>query len=147
MDHCQSYPLPGWSGAPGSDTQLAPVESDFSGRSFDHHSFLFSGFFRQAAGLCSIYGLVLMPIGAVVLAEHWIFPALQIPQFQAEKNNRQFNWKALGVWVGTLVICYFMPLHLYFRWLPGYLLALIAYTLLHYFGKNKGFSFQKEALG
>ncbi|MFO7981406.1 MAG: hypothetical protein R6V00_11340 [Candidatus Aminicenantes bacterium] len=82
-------------------------------------------FFVRLLDYVAIYGLVLMPIGAVVLAEHWIFPALKIPRFQAEKKKRLFNWEALGVWVGTLVICYFMPLHLYFRWLPGYLLALI----------------------
>jgi len=95
-------------------------------------------FFVRLLDYVAIYGLVLMPIGAVVFAEHWIFPALKIPQFQAEKKKQAFNWKALGVWLGILVICYFMPLHLYFRWLPGYFLALIAYTLLHYFGKRPG---------
>lgn len=98
----------------------------------------FPVFFVRLLDYVAIYGLVLMPIGAVVFAEHWIFPALKIPQFQAEKKKQAFNWKALGVWVGILVICYFMPLHLYFRWLPGYFLALIAYTLLHYFGKRPG---------
>jgi len=97
----------------------------------------FPVFFVRLLDYVAIYGLVLMPIGAVVFAEHWIFPALKIPQFQAEKKKQAFNWKALGVWLGTLVICYFMPLHLYFRWLPGYFLALIGYTLLHYFGKDR----------
>jgi hypothetical protein len=36
----------------------------------------------------------------------------------------------LGVWAGTLVICFLMPIHLYFRWLPGYFIALISYILL-----------------
>jgi hypothetical protein len=34
------------------------------------------------------------------------------------------------VWVGTLAVCSLLPIHLFFRWLPGYLLAIAAYTLL-----------------
>jgi len=78
----------------------------------------------------AIYGLVLMPIGAVVFAEHWIMPLFRIEQFRAEKQKLVLSWRVLVVWVGTLVICFFLPIHLYFRWLPGYVIALISYVLL-----------------
>ena len=79
----------------------------------------------------AIYGLVLMPFGAVVAAEHWLFPRLGIPRYQAETKGWVINWPAALVWAGTLVICFFLPFHLYFRWLPGYVLALVSYTLLN----------------
>jgi cytosine permease len=90
----------------------------------------FPVFFVRLLDYVAIYGLVLMPIGAIVLAEHWLFPVLKIEQFHAEKRSWVFNWRALGVWIGTMVGCFFLPIHLYFRWLPGYFFALISYVLL-----------------
>jgi len=90
----------------------------------------FPVFFVKLLDYVAIYGLVLMPMGAIVFAENWIFPCLKLEQYSAEKRGWAFNWIALGVWVGTLVVCFLMPIHLYFRWLPGYFIALISYILL-----------------
>jgi cytosine permease len=90
----------------------------------------FPVFFMKLLDYVAIYGLVLMPIGAIVLAEHWLFPVLRIEQYRTEKKNRVFNWPAFVVWTGTLAACFFMPIHLYFRWLPGYFIALISYIVL-----------------
>lgn len=92
----------------------------------------FPVFFVRLLDYVAIYGLVLMPIGAVVLAEHWIFPRLGIPQFQAEREKMVLNWKVLAVWVGTLAVSAILPLHLFFRWLPCYFLAIAAYVLLNW---------------
>ncbi|OGD23080.1 MAG: hypothetical protein A2W03_00660 [Candidatus Aminicenantes bacterium RBG_16_63_16] len=90
----------------------------------------FPVFFVRLLDYVAIYGLVLMPMGAVVFAEHWLFPVFRIEQYRTEKEGRVFNWRALGVWAGTLGICALLPLHLYFRWLPGYFIALISYVAL-----------------
>jgi len=92
----------------------------------------FPVFFTKLLDYVAIYGLVLMPIGAIVFTEHWIFPLLAIEQYRAEKRGWLFNWSALVVWIGTLVVCYFMPIHLFFRWLPGYFIAMASYTMLGY---------------
>lgn len=84
----------------------------------------------------AIYGLVLMPIGAVVFAEHWVLPLFSMEQYRAEKFGWMINGRALAVWIGTLVICFFLPIHLYFRWLPGYFIALVSYVLLQAIKKN-----------
>jgi purine-cytosine permease-like protein len=90
----------------------------------------FPVFFVKLLDYVAIYGLVLMPMGAVVFAEHWVFPLLNLESFSAEKRGWVFNWTALGVWLGTLGLCFLMPIHLYFRWLPGYFIALISYVFL-----------------
>ena len=90
----------------------------------------FPVFFVKLLDYVAIYGLVLMPIGAIVFAEHWVFPRLKLEQYSAEKRGWAFNWMALGVWMGTLMVCFVMPIHLYFRWLPGYFIALISYIAL-----------------
>jgi len=91
----------------------------------------FPVFFVRLLDYVAIYGLVLMPIGAVVFAEHWIFPKLAIPKYEAETRGLVLNWKVLVVWAGTLALCAVMPLHLFYRWLPGYFAAITAYVALN----------------
>ncbi len=86
--------------------------------------------FMKLLDYVAIYGLVLMPIGAVVFAEHWVFPLLGIEQYLAERRGWSTNWRAVIVWIGTLALCSVMPIHLFFRWLPGYFIALAAYTTM-----------------
>jgi cytosine permease len=105
----------------------------------------FPVFFVKLLDYVAIYGLVLMPVGAIVFAEHWLFPLLNIQRFQTEKKKKLFNERALIVWVGTLVVCFFLPIHLFFRWLPGYVLALLAYVLLHVFGKREDRKFEESS--
>ncbi len=93
-------------------------------------------FFMKLLDYVAIYGLVLMPIGAIVFAEHWLFPLLKIEPYRAEKYGWLFNWRALVVWAGTLLACFFMPFHLFFRWLPGYFIALVSYILLQAIGRK-----------
>jgi purine-cytosine permease-like protein len=85
--------------------------------------------FMKLLDYVAIYGLVLMPVGAIVFAEHWLFPLIGIEQYQCAKRREVLNWKALIVWAGTLAVCAWLPVHLFFRWLPGYAVALAAYTL------------------
>jgi purine-cytosine permease-like protein len=94
--------------------------------------------FMKLLDYVAIYGLVLMPVGAIVFAEHWVFPKLGLAQYRAEKQGWTFNWAALAVWIGTLALCFVMPFHLFFRWLPGYFIALVSYTLLNLtFGRER----------
>lgn len=90
----------------------------------------FPAVFLKLLDYVALYGLVLMPVGAIVFAEHWLFPRLGLERYEAERRGSLFHWKAVLVWAGTLAACAFMPLHLYFRWLPGYFLALGLYILL-----------------
>jgi purine-cytosine permease-like protein len=90
----------------------------------------FPVFFMKLLDYVALYGLALMPIGAVVFAEHWILPRLGIEPYRTERTGADFNWNALLVWVGTLAACWFMPFHLFFRWLPGYFIAMAAYVAL-----------------
>lgn len=90
----------------------------------------FPAVFLKLLDYVALYGLILMPVGAIVFAEHWLVPRLGGERYEAERTGAMIAWKVVVVWIGTLVACYFMPLHLYFRWLPGYFLALVAYLVL-----------------
>ncbi len=105
----------------------------------------FPVFFLKLLDYVAIYGLVLMPIGAIVFTEHWIFPLLRIEQFRAEKRGWTFNWAALAAWAGTIAVCFLLPLHLYFKWLPGWFIAAGSYTGLAAAFKGKSALAGEEA--
>ncbi len=90
----------------------------------------FPVFFMKLLDYVALYGLILMPIGAIVFTEHWIFPLLGLEQFRAEKRGWAFHWGVLGVWLGTIAVCFLLPLHLYYKWLPGWFIAAGSYTAL-----------------
>jgi len=91
---------------------------------------MFPFFFMRLLDFVAIYGLILMPIGAVVFAEHWLIPKLGISQLRAESRGWFISFAVLLTWVITLGACWLMPFHLFFRWLPGYLIALVLYLVL-----------------
>jgi cytosine permease len=93
--------------------------------------------FMRLLDFVALYGLILMPIGAVVFAEHWLLPKLGLVQYRAEKRGLFINGRALLVWVATLVIVFLLPVHLFFKWLPGYLIAQVLYIGLCFLDKNE----------
>jgi cytosine permease len=98
----------------------------------------FPVFFMKLLDYVAIYGLILMPMGAIVLVEHWVLPRIGVEQYATERRGASFNWNALLVWIGTLVISTILPMHLFFRWLPCFFLAVGSYTLLQYLTARKG---------
>lgn len=76
----------------------------------------------------ALYGLVLMPMGAVVFMDFWVIPRLGLRGSYAELSGRQFNWAAGVAWIGTLAVCLAVVFLvgnwiLYFVALPGWFIA------------------------
>ena len=80
----------------------------------------------------ALYGLLLMPMGAVIFADYWLFPLLKLQSYRAEKKGMLFSWPAAIAWIGTLVVCYYLPGEIFFKALPGWFIAVITYTLLSF---------------
>jgi purine-cytosine permease-like protein len=90
----------------------------------------FPVFFLKLLDYLAIYGLILMPVGAIVFTEHWILPRTGIARDAAESRGHYLNRDALIVWIGTLFVAWILPLHLFYRWLPCWFLAVFSYTTL-----------------
>jgi len=86
--------------------------------------------FMRLLDFVALYGLILMPIGAVAFAEFWILPKLGVPQYRAESRNMFINWAALITWIVSLAVAFMLPIHLFYKWLPGYAIAQVLYVLL-----------------
>ena len=97
----------------------------------------FAGMFPAIAmrllGFVALYGLILMPMGAVVFADFWIFPKLGLKQYYAEHRGLKINWAAGAAWLVTLAICVALVksgnpvFQLYFVALPGWFIATALY--------------------
>jgi purine-cytosine permease-like protein len=83
----------------------------------------------------ALYGLILMPMGAVVFVDFWVIPKLGLRSSYAALSGRHFNWAAGAAWVVTLAVCLGI-VFLVGRWtlwfvaLPGWFIASIVYIAL-----------------
>jgi purine-cytosine permease-like protein len=82
----------------------------------------------------ALYGMLLMPMGAVVFVDFWIFPKLGLRSFFAEASGIRFNWAAGLTWAVTLAVCGWLVLsgrtQIFFVSLPGWFIAAALYVAL-----------------
>jgi purine-cytosine permease-like protein len=94
---------------------------------------LFPAIAMRLPGFVALYGLVLMPMGAVVFADFWILPKLGLAPYFAEHRGLKINWAAGIAWIATLAICVVLVLsgkpqfQIYFISLPGWFIATALY--------------------
>ncbi|MGE4488140.1 MAG: cytosine permease [Kiritimatiellales bacterium] len=97
---------------------------------------MFPAIAMRLLGFVALYGLLLMPMGAVIFTDYWIFPKLGIRQYDAEHRGLKFNPAAGAAWLVTLGICLALvksgnPMfQLYFVSLPGWFIASVLYIVL-----------------
>jgi purine-cytosine permease-like protein len=79
----------------------------------------------------ALYGLVLMPMGAVIIMDYYVLPRMNLRQNIAEVAGISFSMAAALTWLLTLVICLFLNFSLgidiFFLGLPGWFIASLLY--------------------
>ena len=93
---------------------------------------MFPGLIMRLLDFVALYGFILMPMGAVILADFWLFPILGLRQYYAEMSHLMLSWPALVAWIITLLFGYFIHLEVFFIGLPGFFIAVILYTGFSY---------------
>jgi NCS1 family nucleobase:cation symporter-1 len=87
--------------------------------------------FTKLLDFVGVYGVLLMPVGAIVFAEHWIFPRVGLTQFWASRRGLTLSWPALAAWFGAVGLGVWLwqsgTLHLFFLAIPVWLLTAILY--------------------
>ncbi len=82
----------------------------------------------------ALYGMVLMPMGAVVFVDFWLSRKLGFESNYAERTGALFNWAAGLTWILTLAACVALVrvghVQIYFVSLPGWFLAATLYVAL-----------------
>jgi purine-cytosine permease-like protein len=83
----------------------------------------------------ALYGLLLMPMGAIILVDFYLLPKLGLRSNFAESVRDRFNWAAGLTWLLTLASCwalvaYFGRETIFFAGLPGWFVAAMLYIVL-----------------
>ena len=95
---------------------------------------MFPAVAMQLLEFVALYGMLLMPMGAVVFVDFWLSGRFGFQPNYAEQSGTAFNWAAGLTWVVTLAGCVLLVIkggvQLYFVSLPGWFLAAILYITL-----------------
>ena len=124
---------------------VVPSKSRFAVTLFTGAIATLAGVFPAIAmkllGFVALYGLILMPMGAVVFADFWLLKRFGLKSYYAEHSGLSFNWAAGLTWLVTLAICLglvfsgieingFQPFQIWFVALPGWFIATALYISL-----------------
>ncbi len=115
----------------------------------------------------AFYGLLLMPMGAIIFIDFWLIRKFGLHSSFAEKSGRAFNWAAGLAWLVTLTVCTIMvqfsnimdwltgrgtvtlsperlewfkqtfTIEIFFVSLPGWFLTAVLYIVLSKFYQTK----------
>jgi cytosine permease len=109
---------------------------------------LFPALMMQLLDFVALYGLLLMPMGAVIFADYWLFPRLGLRRDYAEWRRIVFSWPAAITWFGTLAACWAINqiwgLEIFFLGLPGWFIAVTLYIALGYVQQNRAVTLEVQ---
>lgn len=88
----------------------------------------FPAIMMQLLDFVALYGLLLMPMGAVLFADYWLLPRLGLKRWYAELWRVVFSWPSLVAWLGSIGFVFLLPLEVYFKALPAWFLAVLVYV-------------------
>jgi purine-cytosine permease-like protein len=95
---------------------------------------MFPGIAMKLLDFVAIYGLVLMPMGAVIFVDFWLMRKFGLRSNYAEFSRTHFNGAAGLTWFLTLGTCVFLTkyvgIEIFFVSLPGWFVAAVLYVLL-----------------
>ncbi len=82
----------------------------------------------------ALWGMILMPMGAVIFMDFWVLPRLGLRCNFAAAAGVPFNWAAGLAWLLTIGVCAGLVLtgktQIYFVSLPGWFVTSLLYVLL-----------------
>lgn len=94
---------------------------------------LFPALVMKLLDFVALYGLVLIPMGAVILADHYFLPRFGLQQYYAEKKKIKFNIAAGATWfimlAAALFMSFYFHIELYFLPFPVWVASLGAYLI------------------
>ncbi|RDV25459.1 nucleoside transporter [Alteromonas aestuariivivens] len=92
--------------------------------------FVFSGLL----GFVGYMGLLLAPVGAIIVAEHWIFPKIGFTRYWSTYKGNTTNVAAFATWIVSMAVGVFVEqsgwLHLFFILIPLWTFSTVMYIVL-----------------
>lgn len=93
----------------------------------------FPGLVMKLLDFVALYGLILMPMGAIIFADIQLFPRLGLRSEIAMQRRSFVNWAAAMTWLLTIAFCFALNIiagtELFFLGLPGWFVAVGVYIV------------------
>lgn len=110
---------------------------------------IFPGIVMKFLEFIALYGLILMPMGAVILMDVYVLPKLHLKPNFASTFKKSFNPAAAIAWFLALFSCFllnmFLKIEIFFLGLPGWFIASFLYIALSFvFQRERSLKFKKE---
>jgi purine-cytosine permease-like protein len=94
---------------------------------------MFPALVMKLLDFVALYGLLLMPMGAVIFADFWIIPKLGLSRNFAESTSPAIGWIPAGTaWAASLGVAFALPVEIFFKGLPGWFVAVITYIVVRF---------------
>ncbi|MBD3626573.1 hypothetical protein [Cyclobacterium sp.] len=81
----------------------------------------------------ALYGLILMPVGAVIFIDVYLLERIGLQSNYAEGRGISLNWSVALTWLITLAFCLLLNLvvgiEIFFLGLPGWFVAVLVYVV------------------
>lgn len=82
----------------------------------------------------ALWGMILMPMGAVIFVDFWLLPKLGLRSNFAEATGRSVNWAAGTAWIVSVAVSTLLVLEggvqIFFVSLPGWFVTALLYIVL-----------------
>ena len=93
----------------------------------------FPGLVMKLLDFVALYGLVLMPMGAIIFTDVQLFSTLHLKSDYALYKNSSFNLAAAITWIVTIIVCIalniWVGIEIFFLGLPGWFVAVAVYII------------------
>lgn len=90
--------------------------------------------YQSMLPLLTYAGLILVPVGGIVFAEHHIFPRIGFTRYWARFKGLQYSVPAIGTWAVSLVFGFGLGalniIPFYYLFLPTWFVSIAAYIVL-----------------
>jgi NCS1 family nucleobase:cation symporter-1 len=87
--------------------------------------------FSQLLSFLGIMGLMIVPVGAIIVTEHWVFPKIGLTRYWSKYKGNKTNVAAMVTWLLSLGLSYYLVvadvLHMFFILLPIWLFTTVVY--------------------
>ncbi len=81
----------------------------------------------------ALYGLILMPVGAVIFIDVYVLEKFGLKPNYAQLSGESLNWSVALTWGITLILCValnmFAGIEIFFLGLPGWFIAVLVYIV------------------
>jgi purine-cytosine permease-like protein len=102
---------------------------------------MFPAIAMKLLGFVALYGMLLMPMGAVIFVDFWLIKKLGLRSNYAEFSGKTFNIAAGLTWFLTLAVCWWLVknagIQIFFVSLPGWFVAALLYVVLSFVYQRK----------